>query len=98
MSRKIILWVSVAVLCIYIGIALAAPLIAPLGPTAITGKPLQPPDNRHIFGTNNIGQDIFAQLVLWVPHNAAFWVFFRTVLGNYQYEYWHRYRVLRRVG
>ncbi|MFZ1897381.1 ABC transporter permease [Methanoregula sp.] len=63
MSRKIILWVSVAVLCIYIGIALAAPLIAPLGPTAITGKPLQPPDNRHIFGTNNIGQDIFAQLV-----------------------------------
>ena len=63
MSRKIILWVSVAVLCIYIGIALAAPLIAPLGPTAITGKPLQPPDDKHIFGTNNIGQDIFAQLV-----------------------------------
>ena len=63
MSRKLILWVSIAVLCIYIVIALAAPLIAPEGPTAITGKPLQPPDNRHIFGTNNIGQDIFAQLV-----------------------------------
>ncbi len=63
MSRQIIFWVSIAVLCIYIVIALAAPLIAPVGPTAITGKPLQPPDNRHIFGTNNIGQDIFAQLV-----------------------------------
>lgn len=63
MSRKLILWVSVAVLCIYLGIALAAPLIAPGGPYAITGKPLQPPDSQHLFGTNNIGQDIFAQLV-----------------------------------
>jgi peptide/nickel transport system permease protein len=63
MSRKIILWVSVAVLCTFAVIALAAPLIAPLGPTVITGKPLQPPDNRHLFGTNNLGQDIFAQLV-----------------------------------
>src|SRR5208337_2784044 len=63
MSRKPILWISLAVLCVFIGIALAAPLIAPLGPTAITGKPLQPPDTRHLLGTNNIGQDIFAQLV-----------------------------------
>lgn len=63
MSRKLILWVSIAVLCMYIGIALAAPLIAPGGPYEITGKPLQPPDAEHLFGTNNIGQDIFAQLV-----------------------------------
>lgn len=63
MSRKVILWISLAVLCAYIGIALTAPLIAPDGPYAITGKPLQPPDDRHIFGTNEVGQDIFAQLV-----------------------------------
>jgi peptide/nickel transport system permease protein len=63
MSRQIIFWVSIAILCIYIVIALAAPLIAPEGPTAITGKPLLPPDDQHLFGTNNIGQDIFAQLV-----------------------------------
>ena len=42
MNRKSILWISVAVLCTFIVIALAAPLIAPVGPTAITGKPLQP--------------------------------------------------------
>lgn len=63
MSRKIILWVSVAVLSLYLVIALAAPVIAPLGPVAITGKPLQPPGDGHLFGTNNLGQDVFAQLV-----------------------------------
>ncbi|MGB8891039.1 MAG: ABC transporter permease, partial [Methanoregula sp.] len=63
MSRRAIFWVGIAVLLAYIVIALAAPLIAPQGPQAITGKPLQPPDNHHLFGTNEVGQDIFAQLV-----------------------------------
>lgn len=63
MSRKIILWVSIAILGIFIAIALAAPLLAPAGPYAITGKPLQAPDADHLFGTNEVGQDIFAQLV-----------------------------------
>ena len=94
MSRKIILWVSVAILCIYIGIALAAPLIAPHGPTAITGKPLQPPDNRHMFGTNNVGQDIFAQLVFGSRITLLFGFFSALFCGNYQHEYRHRYRVL----
>ncbi|MFA4861879.1 ABC transporter permease [Methanoregula sp.] len=63
MNRKILFWGSIVVLFIYIGIALAAPLIAPFGPTEITGKPLQPPGGGHLFGTNDVGQDIFAQLV-----------------------------------
>src|SRR5208283_863353 len=63
MSRRAILWVGIVVLFIYIVIAIAAPLIAPQGPNAITGKPLQPPDNNHPFGTNQVGQDIFSQLV-----------------------------------
>jgi len=63
MTRRLLLWLSIAVLCLYIGIALCAPLIAPFGPTAITGKPLQPPDRTHLLGTNEVGQDIFSQLV-----------------------------------
>ena len=63
MSRRTILWISIVILCIYIVIALCAPVIAPLGPTAITGKPLQPPDTTHLLGTNGVGQDVFAQLV-----------------------------------
>jgi len=63
MSRKIILGVSIAFLSLFILIALAAPLIAPTGPTVIIGPPLQPPDSVHWFGTNEVGQDIFSQLV-----------------------------------
>jgi peptide/nickel transport system permease protein len=63
MSRQAIFWASIAILCGYIVVALCAPLIAPLGPTSITGKPLQPPDSTHLLGTNQVGQDIFSQLV-----------------------------------
>jgi peptide/nickel transport system permease protein len=63
MNRKVIFRVSVAVLVLYIAIALAAPLVAPLGPVAIAGSPLQPPSAEHWFGTNEVGQDIFSQLV-----------------------------------
>ncbi|HNX16969.1 MAG TPA: ABC transporter permease [Methanoregula sp.] len=63
MSRKIILWVSVAVLCAYIVVALCAPLLTPYSPTEITGSPLQSPGDNHPLGTNDLGQDIFSQLV-----------------------------------
>jgi peptide/nickel transport system permease protein len=63
MSRQLILRVSVAVLCAYCAIALCAPLITPYGPTEITGTPLQQPGNGHPLGTNDLGQDIFSQLV-----------------------------------
>lgn len=63
MSRKIIFRISLAIILIYVGIALAASLLAPSGPYVITGRPLQPPDSQHILGTNEVGQDIFAQLV-----------------------------------
>jgi len=58
-----ILWVSVAVLCAYFAIALCAPLLSPYGPTEIVGNPFQSPGNGHPLGTNDLGQDIFSQLV-----------------------------------
>jgi peptide/nickel transport system permease protein len=63
MSRSKILWASLAVLCIYILVALCAPLLTPFSPTNIAGKPFEPPGERHPLGTNDVGQDIFAQLV-----------------------------------
>lgn len=63
MSRNKILWGSVAVLCAYGIVALCAPLITPYGPTEISGLPFQPPQDSHPLGTNDLGQDIFAQLV-----------------------------------
>jgi peptide/nickel transport system permease protein len=63
MSRKTILRVSVAVLCAYFAIALCAPLLTPFGPAEISGKPFQAPGNAHPLGTNDLGQDIFSQLL-----------------------------------
>jgi peptide/nickel transport system permease protein len=63
MNRQAILWASLAILCCYVAVALAAPLIAPAGPMAITGRPFEPPDSSHLLGTNSMGQDVFAQLV-----------------------------------
>lgn len=80
MSRKILLWVSVAVLIVYIAVASAAPLIAPQGPTAITGRPLDPPGAAHPFGTNDVGQDIFAQLV-WGARITLLFGFFSAGLS-----------------
>lgn len=63
MNRQIIFRAGVVVILIYFIIAAAAPLIAPHGPTAIVGKPLESPGGSHLLGTNESGQDIFAQLV-----------------------------------
>src|SRR5687767_1084240 len=48
------------------GIALAgvfAPLVAPYDPTLSTGLPFETPSERHLLGTNDIGQDIFSEMV-----------------------------------
>lgn len=43
--------------------AIAAPLITPYDPAKRVGKPFQVPSATHILGTNDIGQDIFSELV-----------------------------------
>lgn len=63
MNRSLILWGSITVLGIYIIIALLAPLIAPYTQYEISGRPFEPPGADHLLGTNDIGQDIFSQLV-----------------------------------
>lgn len=43
--------------------ALFAPVLAPYNPHALSGDALLPPSGHHLLGTNNIGQDIFSQIV-----------------------------------
>ena len=35
-----------------------------------TGPPFSPPSSAHFFGTNNIGQDIFSQIIAGAPNDA----------------------------
>lgn len=45
-------------------IAVFGPAIAPYDPREVTGRPFSPPSREHWLGTNDIGQDIFSE-ILW---------------------------------
>lgn len=52
---------------VIVGIAVAVAIVGPLlvhHPDAYTGDPLAPPSGAHWLGTNQTGQDVFAQLVV----------------------------------
>ena len=44
-------------------IAVLAPWLSPYDPYTATGKPFERPSEAHILGTNDIGQDIFSELI-----------------------------------
>ena len=52
------------ILAIMIFVALFGPALAPFDPTKVTGRPFAPPSVEHWLGTNDIGQDIFSE-ILW---------------------------------
>lgn len=64
-------------LALFLLLAVFAPLIAPFDPWE-PGRPFLPPSGTHPFGTNDIGQDIFSELIystrisLFVGFFAAF--------------------------
>lgn len=62
--RKKTLVAGCIILTIYIIIAVAAPVLAPHDPLRDRAVPHQPPSLTHILGTNDIGGDIFSELML----------------------------------
>jgi peptide/nickel transport system permease protein len=49
--------------CIWIVVAVFAPLIAPHDPLAQTFTPAQAPSLSHLFGTDELGRDVFSRVV-----------------------------------
>jgi len=45
-------------------VALFGPLLAPYDPRDLSGAAVEEPSSRHLLGTNDIGQDIFSELVM----------------------------------
>jgi peptide/nickel transport system permease protein len=69
-------------------LAIAAPLLAPSDPQSFVGGRLESPNSGHLFGTNNLGQDVLsrtiygAQVSMAVAFCATFiGVFMGTFLG-----------------
>lgn len=56
-------WLGMVVIAIYMIVAIFAPLIAPYGEAEITPIPYAAWDSTHIFGTDQIGRDIFSRLI-----------------------------------
>lgn len=55
--------IGIGILILFIIIAIAAPLIAPYSPTERVGAPFMKPSSQFLLGTNDIGQDIFSELI-----------------------------------
>lgn len=56
--------VSFAICVIFVLIALTAPWIAPFDPNAINPlKIIQPPSTTHLFGTDDLGRDVFSRFL-----------------------------------
>ncbi len=55
--------IGYTILFALVGIAIFAPFIAPYDPNARVALPMQPPSDQHILGTNDMGQDIFSELI-----------------------------------
>jgi len=52
------------VLLAYLAMAVTGPLWAPYLPSAmLTGMPFEPPSAAHLFGTDNLGRDVFSRVV-----------------------------------
>jgi len=51
------------ILAFFILMAAVAPFLAPYGPTDVSSQPLLPPDSTHPLGTDDVGKDLFTELL-----------------------------------
>ncbi|MEX2650506.1 MAG: ABC transporter permease [Alphaproteobacteria bacterium] len=56
-------WLGLAVLAIYIVVAVFAPLVAPYGESEIVGQQYEPWSETYMFGTDQLGRDMLSRLV-----------------------------------
>ncbi|PIB24105.1 ABC transporter permease [Amylibacter kogurei] len=56
-------WFGMIVIAIYFLVAIFAPIIAPYGEAEVFPTPFAPWGGEHIFGTDQIGRDVFSRLI-----------------------------------
>jgi ABC-type dipeptide/oligopeptide/nickel transport system permease subunit len=56
-------WIGILILAIMLTLAIAPASIAPYDSTERVGLPLQKPGQENLFGTNDLGQDLFSELI-----------------------------------
>ncbi|HEY8292670.1 MAG TPA: hypothetical protein VIG44_09290, partial [Thermomicrobiales bacterium] len=56
-------WLGIMLLAIIFAGVLLGGRLAPDDPHALSGQPLERPSAAHLLGTNDIGQDLFSQVL-----------------------------------
>ena len=51
---------GIFIIIVFVGLAIFAPLIAPYGEAEVFPEPYAPWSAKHMFGTDQIGRDIFS--------------------------------------
>ena len=62
--RSPLLVAGLVIVAFFAAVAVLGPLIAPHDPRELSGGAVESPSARHLLGTNDIGQDIFSEVVL----------------------------------
>ncbi len=52
-----------AVVALFVAVALLAPVVAPADPNQVTSERREPPSDAHVFGTDELGRDVFSRVV-----------------------------------
>ena len=63
MNSKTVGRIGLVLLLLILLAAVFAGVLAPYDPTALSGTPFEKPSASHLLGTNDIGQDIFSELL-----------------------------------
>ena len=71
---------GIFIIIVFVGLAVFAPLIAPYGEAEVFPEPYAPWSANHIFGTDQIGRDIFSRLIFGARNTVGV-AFATTILA-----------------
>ena len=71
---------GIFIIILFVGLAIFAPLIAPYGEAEVFPEPYAPWSANHIFGTDQIGRDIFSRLIFGARNTVGV-AFATTILA-----------------
>jgi ABC-type dipeptide/oligopeptide/nickel transport system permease subunit len=54
---------GLAIILAFVALSISAPMLAPYDPRALVGLPFQRPSEQHRLGTDQVGRDIYSQLI-----------------------------------
>ena len=71
---------GIFIIIVFVGLAIFAPIIAPYGEAEVFPEPYAPWSANHIFGTDQIGRDIFSRLIFGARNTVGV-AFATTILA-----------------